>query len=96
MAFVGDAILEANVTIGAGVITCNHDGVNVNKTFIKEGAYIGSNSNLVAPLIIGKESTIGSGSTITSDVEDNQLVLARTRQQEVEGWSGRKKRREQK
>ncbi len=83
MAFIGDALLEEDVTIGAGVITCNHDGEKVNKTFIRKGAYIGSNSNLIAPLDIGENSTIGSGSSITDDVQDNKLVIARTRQIEV-------------
>lgn len=86
MAFIGDSILEDGVTIGAGVITCNHDGKNINETHIKKEAYIGSNSNLIAPVVIGKKSTIGSGSTISKDVADNKLVIARSHQIEVPGW----------
>ena len=86
MAFIGDAEIDDEVTIGAGVITCNHDGLNINRTQIKKGAYVGSNSNLVAPVVIEENSTIGSGSTITSDTLRNTLTLARSRQITVEGW----------
>ena len=88
MAFIGDALIEDDVTIGAGVITCNHDGIKTNQTIIKRGAYIGSNSNLVAPLKIFEEAVIGSGSTIDEDVPGGKLTLARVRQKVIESWKG--------
>ena len=91
MAFIGDATLEDDVTIGAGTITCNHDGHKVNKTLIKEKAYIGSNVNLVAPIIIAARATIGSGSTITDDVPENSLTIARSKQVTIENWEKPKK-----
>tara|TARA_B110000263_G_scaffold242993_1_gene249179 strand:- start:209 stop:856 length:648 start_codon:yes stop_codon:yes gene_type:complete len=90
MAFVGDATLEDDVTIGAGTITCNHNGLEINKTLIESGAYIGSNVNLVAPVKVAKNATIGSGSTITKDVAEDKLTLARSEQITVEGWKGPK------
>jgi bifunctional UDP-N-acetylglucosamine pyrophosphorylase / glucosamine-1-phosphate N-acetyltransferase len=90
LAFVGDADLEDKVTIGAGTITCNHDGVGVNRTTIKQGAYIGSGCNLVAPLIVNTNATIASGSTITKDVAANTLAVARSRQVKIENWKGPK------
>lgn len=86
LTFVGDANLAKNVTLGAGTTTCNHDGVNTNSTIIEEGAYVGSGSNLIAPLSIGANATIGSGSTITDDVPEGQLTLARSRQVTVKNW----------
>ena len=86
LSFVGDADLEDEVTIGAGTITCNHNGVDINRTIIGKGAYIGSGCNLVAPLIINHESTIGAGSTITQDTPSNLLTLARSKQIVVKNW----------
>ena len=86
LAFIGDATLERDVTIGAGSITCNHDGVGVSRTEIKAGAYVGSGCELVAPLSIGTNATIGAGSTITRDVPARKLTLARSRQVTVENW----------
>ena len=86
LAFIGDATLGKDVTIGAGSITCNHDGVGVSRTEIKAGAYIGSGCELVAPLSIGTNATIGAGSTITQDVPARKLTLARSRQVTVENW----------
>ena len=91
--FVGDAVLEMGVTLGAGTITCNHDGFKINTIKIGEGAYIGSGSNLVAPLNINARSTIASGSTITDDVNSGTLVIARSRQVTIEGWNGPKSQR---
>jgi bifunctional UDP-N-acetylglucosamine pyrophosphorylase / glucosamine-1-phosphate N-acetyltransferase len=84
--FIGDAFLEENITIGAGCITCNHDGDKINKTTIKQGVYIGSGCNLVAPLNINKNATIGAGSTITEDIEEGGLTIARSRQSVVKNW----------
>ena len=96
LVFVGDADLAENVTLGAGTITCNHDGVGVNKLSIGEGTYIGSGCNLVAPLKIESNATIASGSTITEDVSSGELTIARCRQVTVENWEGPKHRRETK
>ncbi len=86
LSYVGDAIIGENVNIGAGVITCNYDGVNKHQTIIGDGAFIGSDSQLVAPIKIGKNATIGAGSTITKTVPDNQLNLSRTKQTSLKNW----------
>lgn len=93
LAFVGDAQLEDDVTIGAGSITCNHDGVQRNRTLIREGAFIGSGVELVAPVEVGAGATVGSGSTITADVPARKLAVARARQSVVKGWKGPKSTR---
>ena len=85
--------MAEQVTIGAGTITCNHDGVGINRTIIERGAYVGSGCNLVAPLKINTNATIASGSTITKDTPSNSLTLARSRQVVVEHWKGPKSRR---
>ena len=91
--FVGDADLAKNVTIGAGTITCNHDGIGINRTTIEEGAYIGSGCNLVAPLRINANSTIASGSTITEEVAGDTLTIARSRQVNIKNWKGPKSKK---
>lgn len=78
--FIGDAKLANQVTVGAGTITCNHNGIGINQTLIGQGVYIGSGCNLVAPLSIGNGAIIGAGSTITEDVPASKLVIARSRQ----------------
>lgn len=93
LSFIGDADLAENVTIGAGTITCNHDGVRFNRTTIEEGAYIGSGCNLVAPLKVNANSTIAAGSTITEDVSGNTLTIARSRQVKIKNWKGPKSRK---
>ena len=92
-AFVGDADLAEQVTIGAGVITCNHDGVGINRTIIEQGAYVGSGCNLVAPLKINTNATIASGSTITEEAAADTLTIARSRQVKIENWKGPKLRK---
>ena len=84
--FIGDSLIADDVTIGAGTITCNHDGIGVSETVIERGVYIGSGCNLVAPLNIGAGATIGAGSTITRDVPAAKLTLARSIQTTVHGW----------
>jgi bifunctional UDP-N-acetylglucosamine pyrophosphorylase/glucosamine-1-phosphate N-acetyltransferase len=86
LSYVGDAEVGDAVNIGAGTITCNYDGVNKFKTYIGDGAFIGSNSALVAPAIIGKNATVGAGSIITKEVADNELAIARAKQRNVDGW----------
>ena len=90
LSFVGDADLAEQVTIGAGTITCNHDGVGINRTIIEQGAYVGSGCNLVAPLKINTNATIASGSTITKEVSADTLTIARSRQVKIENWKGPK------
>ena len=90
LSFVGDADLAESVTIGAGTITCNHDGVGINRTTIEEGAYIGSGCELVAPLKVNRNATVASGSTITEDVAADALTIARSRQVMIENWKGPK------
>ena len=86
LTYLGDAVVGAGVNIGAGAITCNYDGVNKSTTTIGDGAFIGSNSSLVAPVAIGADATIGAGSVITRDTPDAKLTIARGRQQTIEGW----------
>ena len=93
LSFVGDADLAEQVTIGAGTITCNHDGVGINRTIIEQGAYVGSGCNLVAPLKINTNATIASGSTITEEAAADTLTIARSRQVKIENWKGPKLRK---
>lgn len=86
LSYIGDANVGCQVNIGAGTITCNYDGVNKFNTVIGDRAFIGSNSQLVAPVTIGANATIGAGSTITQDCPDNQLTLARAKQVTVAEW----------
>jgi len=86
LSYLGDAVIGHNVNIGAGTITCNYDGLNKFTTIIKDGAFIGSDSQLVAPVTVGENATIGAGSTITKDTPDNQLTLSRNRQRSIEDW----------
>jgi len=86
LSYIGDANVGSHVNIGAGTITCNYDGVNKSRTVIGDGAFIGSNSQLVAPVTVGANATIGAGSTITKDCPDNQLTLARSKQVTLSGW----------
>ena len=87
LAFIGDATLGNNVTIGAGTITCNHDRRGVARTEIGEGAYVGSGCLLVAPLSIGANATIGAGSTITKTAPEGKLTIARSRQVTIDDWT---------
>ena len=91
LSYVGDAQIGKSVNIGAGTITCNYDGVNKNKTKIKDKVFIGSNSSLVAPITINKESIVGAGSIITKNVKTKSLALTRTPQLEVKNYKRKKK-----
>ncbi|MDK2885465.1 MAG: bifunctional UDP-N-acetylglucosamine pyrophosphorylase / glucosamine-phosphate N-acetyltransferase [Thermosipho sp. (in: thermotogales)] len=86
LTYLGDATIGKNVNVGAGTITCNYDGKNKHPTFIDDNSFIGSNSSLVAPIKIGKNSLIGAGSVITEDVPDDSLALGRARQIIKENW----------
>ena len=91
LSYIGDSIIGKSVNIGAGTITCNYDGVNKNKTTIKDKAFIGSNSSLVAPITINKDSIVGAGSVITKNVKTKSLALTRSPQLEVKNYKRRKK-----
>ncbi|PPV06923.1 UDP-N-acetylglucosamine diphosphorylase [Xanthomonas bromi] len=86
LTYLGDAVIGSKVNIGAGTITCNYDGVNKSQTTIGDGAFVGSNSALVAPIEIGAHATIGAGSVITRDAPAGQLSVTRARQTVIEGW----------
>ena len=86
LSYVGDALVGSKVNIGAGTITCNYDGVNKFKTVIEDGAFIGSDTQLIAPVTVGKGATIGAGSTITKDTAEDQLTLSRPKQMTISGW----------
>jgi len=86
LSYIGDAEVGEGANIGAGTITCNYDGVSKHRTEIGAGAFIGSNSSLVAPVSIGNDATIGAGSVISSDAPASGLTLARARQRSVPGW----------
>jgi len=87
LAYIGDATIGSRVNIGAGTITCNYDGVNKSRTVIEDDAFIGSDSQLVAPVTVGKGATLGAGTTLTKDAPAGKLTISRARQITVEGWS---------
>ena len=91
MSYIGDAKIGRAVNVGAGTITCNYDGVNKYTTEIKDGAFIGSGVELVAPVIVGKDATIGAGSTISKDAPEDSLTLERSKQMTNEKWLRPKK-----
>jgi bifunctional UDP-N-acetylglucosamine pyrophosphorylase/glucosamine-1-phosphate N-acetyltransferase len=86
LSYIGDSLIGKKVNIGAGTITCNYDGANKFQTIIEDGAFIGSDTQLVAPVTIGKNATIGAGSTITKDTPDEQLTLSRSKQVSISSW----------
>ena len=90
LSYVGDSKLGKKVNIGAGTITCNYDGFKKNKTNIKDGAFIGSNSSLVAPVTINQNSIVGAGSVITQNVKKKSLALTRSKQIEVKNYKRKK------
>ncbi len=86
LAYVGDADVGERVNIGAGTITCNYDGVNKHRTVIEDDAFIGSDTQLVAPVRVGKGATLGAGTTLTRDAPAGQLTVSRAKQITIEGW----------
>ena len=86
LSYIGDSQLGRNVNVGAGTITCNYDGVNKSKTKIKDNVFIGSNSSLVAPVTLEKNSIVGAGSVITKKVKKNSLALTRNSQAEIKNY----------
>jgi len=86
LTYLGDCEIGDNVNIGAGTITCNYDGVNKFKTIIEDDVFIGSDTQLIAPVTVGKGATIGAGTTLTKDAQAGELTISRIRQKTVEGW----------
>ena len=86
LSYIGDATIGKNVNIGAGTITCNYDGKKKNKTKIMDGAFIGSNTSLVAPIKIGKNSVVGAGSALTKNVKNKSLSFTRANQVEIKNY----------
>ncbi|HLA75629.1 MAG TPA: DapH/DapD/GlmU-related protein, partial [Gammaproteobacteria bacterium] len=92
LSYVGDSTIGKEVNVGAGTITCNYDGANKHQTVIGDGAFIGSGTQLVAPVEIGANATIGAGSTITRDAPADKLTLTRAKQQTLDDWQRPKKK----
>lgn len=86
LAYIGDSDIEENVNVGCGVVFVNYDGKNKFRTYVEKDSFIGSNTNLVAPVRIRKGSYIAAGSTITKDTNSDSLTIARARQIEIPGW----------
>jgi bifunctional UDP-N-acetylglucosamine pyrophosphorylase / glucosamine-1-phosphate N-acetyltransferase len=86
LAYLGDSEIGKKVNIGAGTITCNYDGANKFKTIIRDGAFIGSDSQLVAPVTIGENVTVAAGTTVTRDIDADALCLSRVKQKQIDGW----------
>ncbi len=86
LTYLGDSVIGSKVNVGAGTITCNYDGANKFQTTIEDGVFVGSNSSLVAPITLGKNSTVGAGSVVTQSVGEDELVVARTKQRHITGW----------
>ena len=91
LSYIGDSTIGKSVNVGAGTITCNYDGIKKNKTIIKDNAFIGSNTSLVAPITIGENSVVGAGSVITKNVKKKTLAVTRTSQSEIKNYKRKKK-----
>jgi bifunctional UDP-N-acetylglucosamine pyrophosphorylase / glucosamine-1-phosphate N-acetyltransferase len=91
LAYLGDSTIGANVNIGAGTITCNYDGAKKQQTVIEDGAFVGSDSQLIAPVTIGRGAYVGSGTTVREDVPAGALAVSAGKQRNIEGWVERKK-----
>jgi len=94
LSYLGDATIGSEVNVGAGTITCNYDGVRKNPTVIEDGAFIGSDSQLVAPVRVGAGAYVAAGSSVTKDVPSGALAIARGQQVNKEGWVERKKKKD--
>jgi bifunctional UDP-N-acetylglucosamine pyrophosphorylase/glucosamine-1-phosphate N-acetyltransferase len=92
LAYIGDSTVGRNVNIGAGTITCNYDGANKHRTVIEDDVFIGSDTQLVAPVIVRQGATIGAGATITREVPAGALALTRVKQSTIEGWKRPRKK----
>ena len=91
LSYIGDTNMGSGVNIGAGTITCNYDGANKYQTDIENDVFVGSNTALVAPVKLGKGSTVGAGSVVTREVADRELAIARAKQRNIRDWQRPKK-----
>jgi bifunctional UDP-N-acetylglucosamine pyrophosphorylase/glucosamine-1-phosphate N-acetyltransferase len=91
LAYLGDATIGRNVNVGAGTITCNYDGVTKNETVIEDGAFIGSDTQLIAPVTVGQGAYVGSGTTVREDVPRGALAVSAGKQRNIEGWVANRK-----
>src|SRR6185436_15285439 len=94
LAYLGDATIGENVNVGAGTITCNYDGVTKNPTVIEDGAFIGSDSQLIAPVRVGRDAYVAAGSSITEDVPAESLAIGRGKQVNKPGWTKSRRKHE--
>jgi bifunctional UDP-N-acetylglucosamine pyrophosphorylase/glucosamine-1-phosphate N-acetyltransferase len=94
LAYLGDAEVGAGANIGAGVVTCNYDGTRKHPTVIGKGAFVGSDTMLVAPVRVGDDASTAAGSVVTQDVPDGALAVGRSKQRNVPGWAARRKKKE--
>jgi len=93
LSYLGDAVIGSQVNIGAGTITCNYDGVGKNQTTIEDGAFVGSDSQLIAPVTIGKGAYVGSGTTVRENVPAGSLAVSAGKQRNIDGWANSRKKR---
>jgi bifunctional UDP-N-acetylglucosamine pyrophosphorylase/glucosamine-1-phosphate N-acetyltransferase len=93
LSYLGDAVIGSGVNVGAGTITCNYDGVNKHQTVVEDGVFIGSDTQLVAPVRVGQGSYVGAGTTVTEDVPPMSLAISRSAQVNKEGWVSKKKKK---
>jgi len=96
LAYIGDSTVGEKVNIGAGTITCNYDGFEKHQTIIGDGVFVGSNVELVAPVKVGKNASIGAGATITKDVPEGALAISRVKQKNIRGWEKKVRHRREK
>ena len=92
LAYLGDAVIGTHVNIGAGTIICNYDGMKKHRTTIEDGAFIGSDSQLVAPVTVGKGAYVGTGTTVREDVPPGALAVSAGKQRNIEGWTLKRKK----
>jgi bifunctional UDP-N-acetylglucosamine pyrophosphorylase/glucosamine-1-phosphate N-acetyltransferase len=93
LAYLGDAVIGAGVNIGAGTITCNYDGQKKSTTTIEDGAFIGSDSQLIAPVTVGRDAYVGTGTTIREDVPPGSLAVSAGKQRNIAGWVEQRKKK---
>src|SRR5688500_13712867 len=93
LGYIGDTSIVRNVNVGAGTITCNYDGANKHRTVIEDEVFIGSDTQLVAPVTVRRGATIGAGSTITREVPEGELALTRVKQKTISGWQRPQKKK---
>ena len=93
LSYLGDAAIGSGVNIGAGTITCNYDGEKKTTTTIEDGAFIGSDTQLIAPVTIGRDAYVGTGTTVREDVPPAALAVSAGKQRNIEGWVAKKRKK---